>query len=160
MTLRLIAASACLLSLASCAPDMSADRYRASQVGSVNRAVRGEIISIRIVTIDRSTGVGGAAGAGLGATAGASLGSNTGGSAAGAIAGAVIGGIAGAALERDGSKASAYEYVIRTDNGALITLVQTDGQYGAGARVIVLYGSPARIIADADNQPAINGGGK
>jgi len=136
------------LALASCAPSLSSNRYTAGQVGSVNRAVRGQIIAVRAVTVDRSTGVGGAAGAGVGAVAGASLGSNTDGSIAGALIGAVLGGVAGSALEREGSKTPAHEYVIRTENGALLTLVQGEPAIDNGAKVIVLYGSPSRIIVD------------
>ena len=140
-------AAASALALTGCAAPLSSTRYSASQVGSVNRAVEGTIVSVRAVTVDRSTGIGGAAGAGIGAAGGASLGSNAAGSVAGAIAGAVVGGIAGAALEHSAAKTPAYEYVVRTNNGALITLVQGEPALASGARVIVIYGSPARMIA-------------
>lgn len=134
--------------LASCPAPMSSTTYAASQVGSVNRAVQGEIISVRAVKVDRNTGVGGAAGAGLGALGGSTAGSNVTGSLAGAVAGAVVGGIIGNAIERSGSQAGAQEYVVRAENGALLTLVQADPAIPIGAKVIVMYGSPARIIID------------
>ena len=138
------------LCLASCAPALSPNRYTAAQVGSINRAVRGEIVSARPVSVDRSTGTGGTAGAGIGAAVGTSFGSNAEGAIAGAIVGAVVGEITGAATERGVSKTRANEYVIRTDNGALLTLVQGDPEIYVGARVIVLYGSPARIILEPE----------
>jgi outer membrane lipoprotein SlyB len=98
--------------------------------------------------VDRSTGVGGAAGAGIGAAAGSSLGDGGAESVVGAIAGAVVGGIAGAAVEKSVVGKGAHEYVIQTTNGALLTLVQGGEPFLERAKVIVLYGSPARIIAD------------
>lgn len=136
------------LGLSACAQSISPSQYNVSQVGSVNRAVQGTVLSVRPVTVDRSTGVGGAAGAGVGAAAGSTIGDGGADSVIGAIAGAVIGGIAGAAVEKGASMKGAYEYVIQTSNGALLTIVQGGDPFNEGAKVIVLYGSPARIIAD------------
>ncbi len=133
--------------LGGCAPSISPNAYSVAQVGSVNRAVEGTILSIRPVTVDRSTGVGGAAGVGIGAAGGSALGSNTEGAVAGAIAGAVVGGLIGASVERRQARTQGYEYVVRTQTGALLTLVQGEPALQQGQRVIVLYGSPARIIA-------------
>lgn len=134
--------------LAGCAQSISPNQYGVNQVGSVNRAVQGTIISVRAVTVDRSTGVGGAAGAGVGAAAGASIGDGGADSVVGAIAGAVVGGIAGAAIEKSAVMKDAHEYVVQTSNGALLTLVQGGAPFSEGSKVIVLYGSPARIIPD------------
>jgi outer membrane lipoprotein SlyB len=136
------------LLLAGCTQSILPNQYAVSQVGSVNRAVQGTIISARAVTVDRSTGVGGAAGAGMGAAAGASIGDGGADSLVGAIAGAVVGGLAGAAVEKNAAAKGAYEYVVQTANGALLTLVQGGEPFLEGTKVIVLYGSPARIIPD------------
>lgn len=105
-------------------------------------------MSVRSVSVDRSTGVGGAAGAGVGAAAGSTIGDGGAESVIGAIAGAVVGGIAGAAVEKSATMKNAHEYVIQTANGALLTIVQGGDPFAEGDRVIVLYGSPARIIPD------------
>ncbi len=150
MKARTIAIS-CLL--AGCAPSISPDTYSVGQVGSVNRAVEGVIISARPVQIDRNTGAGGAAGAGIGAAGGSAIGSSTEGSIAAAIAGAVVGGIAGAAAERAVNKADGVEYVVRTTNGALLTIVQGGEALAVNDPVIVMYGSPARLIRNPSAKP-------
>ena len=70
----------------------------------------------------------------------------------GAIVGAVVGGLAGAAVEKSAVVKDGHEYVVQTSNGALLTLVQGGEPFVEGTKVIVLYGSPARIIADNSNR--------
>lgn len=61
----------------------------------------------------------------------------------------MVGAIAGAASERALSQAKGLEYVVQTENGNLMTVVQgPDPVFTTGMRVLVLYGSPSRIIAD------------
>jgi outer membrane lipoprotein SlyB len=134
--------------LVGCTQSISPNQYGINQVGSVNRAVQGIVMSVRAVNVDRSTGVGGAAGAGMGAVAGASIGDGGADTVVGAIVGAVVGGLAGAAVEKGAVVKDGHEYVVQTSNGALLTLVQGGEPFAEGAKVIVLYGSPARIIID------------
>lgn len=137
----------CALGLAGCQTDISSDYYRASSVGNVNRAVRGTVVSVRDVKVADESGTGTAAGAGLGAVGGASSTDSVGGAAALAIAGAVVGGVAGTAAEKAATKQPAYEYVVEASNGALLTLVQGGPDtFKVGEPVLVLYGSPSRII--------------
>ena len=134
--------------LPSCASTVPLKQYTSAQVGSINRAVKGRIVSVRTVSVDRSTGVGGVAGAGVGAAAGASFGRNADGTIGGALIGAVVGGVIAASVERDASKETAYEYVVTTENGALVTLVQGAPALLVGSSIIILYASPARLIPD------------
>jgi outer membrane lipoprotein SlyB len=139
----------CLTPLAfvGCQSDISADYYRASSVGSVNRAIRGKIVSVRTVRVSDESGVGASAGAATGAIAGASGSDNVAGAAVLAIAGAVAGGVAGATAEKSLTKQEALEYVIESENGALLSVVQGGGvRFAVGQSVIVLYGNPSRVI--------------
>jgi len=134
--------------LVGCTHNISPDSYAVGSVGQVNRAVRGVIISVRQVDISGSqSGVGGAAGAAGGAVAGSAIGGGTRENILGALGGAVIGGIAGSAIEEGSSRQKGIEYVVETQNGSLITVVQgSDPPLSVGRNVIVLYGTRARII--------------
>lgn len=141
--------------LAGCTPNVRTDSYSIGSVGQVNRTVAGVVISVRSVAIDGSQGGGAVAGATAGGVAGATIGGSDAASAVGAIGGIVVGAIAGAATERSLSNTRGLEYVVQTDNGNLMTVVQgPEPVYTAGARVLVLYGSPSRVIADP-RQPSI-----
>lgn len=60
----------------------------------------------------------------MGATAGSALGGGVRSNIVGAVGGAVIGGIAGAAIESSATKQTGMEYVVETENGNLMTIVQ------------------------------------
>ncbi|ASK91859.1 MULTISPECIES: outer membrane lipoprotein [Xanthomonas] len=138
-----------VLLLAACAPNVRPDSYGVGAVGQVNRTVSGVIVSARLVSIDGTQGGGAVAGAGMGSLAGSSLGGSGRANAAGAIGGMVVGAIAGAAAERGVSRTQGREYVVQTENGNLMTIVQgADPELPVGQRVLVLYGSPARVIVD------------
>ena len=138
------------LVIAGCAPNVSPQTYSVGSVGQVNRTISAKIISAREVDIASNSGFGGMAGAGAGAAAGSAIGgNNTRGNIIGAIGGALIGGIAGSAAESSLSKQKGIEYVVETDNGNLMTVVQgSEPIFSIGQKVLVLYGSPSRLIAD------------
>lgn len=135
---------------AGCTPNVSPDTYSVGTVGQVNRAVRGEIISARSIKISGSrSGVGATGGAAGGAVAGSAIGGGTRSNVIGAIGGAVVGGIAGAAVEEGTTRQTGMEYVIQTENGALLTITQgNDKVFRVGEKVLVLYGTRARVIAN------------
>lgn len=135
--------------LIGCAPNVRTDSYSIGSVGQVNRTVSGTVISVRSVAIDGSRGGGAVAGGAIGGVAGSSLGGSGEAAAIGAIGGLVVGAIAGAAGERAASKTTGLEYVVQTENGNLMTVVQgSEPQFEVGKAVLVLYGSPSRVIAD------------
>jgi outer membrane lipoprotein SlyB len=105
---------------------------------------------VREVDVAGTTGVGGSAGTAAGAVVGSGAGGgNTRGNIVGAIGGAVVGGLAGAAIEANATKQKGMEYVVETENGNLMTIVQgTDTVFSEGQKVLVLYGAPSRLIAD------------
>lgn len=138
-----------MLMLAGCAANVSPNTYSIGSVGQVNRTVAGTIVSARPVSIDGTTGGGAMAGGGAGAVAGSSIGGSGRANVIGAIGGAVVGSIAGAAIEHRASMQDGVEYVVQTTNDNMMTVVQgAVPVFSVGQRVLVLYGSPARVIAD------------
>lgn len=136
--------------LGGCASNLSPQSYSVGSVGQVNRTVPGSVISARQVDVAGNTGVGGGAGATAGAVVGSGAGgSNSRGNIVGAIGGAIIGGLAGSAIEANATKQRGMEYVVETDNGNLMTIVQgIEPTFAVGQKVLILYGSPSRLIAD------------
>jgi len=140
------------LLLASCASKISPQTYSAGSVGQVNRTIAGQVISAREVDVSGTNGIGGSAGSALGAVGGSSIGGTGRDNLAGAIAGAVVGGLVGSAIEANATKQMGMEYVVETSNGNLMTIVQgLSPAFETGQKVLVLYGSPSRVIADPRN---------
>lgn len=145
--------AACLLIasflLGGCAANISPDTYSVGSVGQVNRTIAATVISVRSVHIAGTRGTGQAAGAAAGAVAGSSLGGSSRDGLVGAIGGAIVGGIAGAVVESSATKQDGLEYVVQTENGNLMTIVQgADPVFPVGHNVLVLYGAPSRVIDD------------
>ena len=137
-----------------CTPNVSPDSYSVGSVGQINRAIRGEIVSARDVQISGTqSGTGVLAGAAGGGIAGSAIGGGVRANALGAVGGAIVGGIAGMALEEAATGQTGREYVVSTENGALITIVQGDEPaFETGQKIIVLYGTRSRIIADSSTK--------
>lgn len=160
----LLAVPAALL-LGACSSNQSPNSYDSRAVGQVNRVERGTIESYRWVEIERrNSGVGTVAGAGIGAAAGSTVGSGRGRGAEnviGAIGGALIGGLIGNSIEKSASKKGGFEYLIRTESGALVSIVQQDSSpLPEGAPVVIMFGgSQSRVVFDhnaprfQNNQP-------
>lgn len=146
----LVSLCVALITLGGCAHNISPQTYSVGSVGQVNRTVSATVVSAREVDVAGTTGVGGGAGTAAGAVVGSAAGgNNTRGNIVGAIGGAVVGGLAGAAIESNATKQKGMEYVVETENGNLMTIVQgTEPIFVTGQKVLVLYGSPSRLIAD------------
>jgi outer membrane lipoprotein SlyB len=148
---RTIAALAIAIVLvAGCVSNVSPSTYSVGSVGQVNRTVAATVISVRGIGIAGTTALGGTAGAATGAAAGSGIGgSNARANIVGAIGGAIVGGLVGASIEANATGQTGMEYVVETENGNLMTIVQgSDSVFVVGQRVLVLYGSPARLIVD------------
>lgn len=138
--------------LCGCASNISPQSYSVGSVGQVNRTIAGKVISAREVDVSGTTGTGGGAGSALGAVGGSSLGGTGRDNLAGAIGGAVVGGLVGSALESNATKTKGMEYVVETENGNLMTVVQgISPTFEIGQKVLILYGSPSRVIVDPRN---------
>jgi outer membrane lipoprotein SlyB len=133
-----------------CQPNISSDTYSVGSVGQVNRVIRAKVLSARTVNISGTqSGVGAGAGAVAGGVGGSAMGNNARSGIVGAVGGAVVGGIIGAVAEEAASQQKGIEYVVETENGALMTIVQgVDPVLSEGQRVLVVYGQKSRIIAD------------
>lgn len=125
------------LLLVGCASEISPKTYSVGSVGQVNRTVSATVISARQVDVAGTTGVGGSAGTAVGAVIGSGAGGNSSRSnIVGAIGGAVIGGLAGAAVQANATKQKGIEYVVETENGNLMTMVQgTDTVFAIGQKI-------------------------
>lgn len=153
MMIRLLSSLFLTVLLFGCAKNLSPQSYSVGSVGQINRTIAGKVISAREVDVAGTTGTGGGAGTALGAVGGSSMGGTGRSNLAGAIGGAVIGGLIGSAIEENATKQQGLEYVVETENGNLMTIVQgLTPVFGAGQKVLVLYGSPSRVIIDPRNQ--------
>ena len=138
-----------LLSLVSCAKNVSSTTYEASEVGVTSKVVSGEIISKRVVNIDDNSGAGGLAGTVAGAAAGSSVGGSPAGHVVGAVGGAVIGGVAGNAIDKAINRHQGFEYIIKLKSGSVVSIVQEkDVELKVHQHVLVIYGAMTRIIPD------------
>ena len=136
------------LTLSACGTTTDKYTYSSREVGSVQRVERGVVESYRWVKVDRTDGTGAVAGATVGALAGAETGKGANG-IFGAVVGAIIGGAIGDGIEKGNKPSGAFEYLIRTDNGRLITVVQADKvPLGENAPVIINYGKHVRVYLD------------
>lgn len=134
-----------------CAGEIGANKYETSAAGQVNSADTGVVISMRTVKVANSEGkTGRLAGGVAGGAAGSMIGGSSGSRVIGAVGGALIGGIAGSAAETKLSEQTGMEYIVKLDNGRVVTITQgTDNVLSVGQRCIVLGGSRgerARII--------------
>lgn len=150
----LLATGAVLAALGGCASNISPQSYSVGSVGQVNRTIPATVVSVREVDVAGNTDTGGAAGTAIGAVAGSAAGAgNTRGGIIGAIGGAVVGSLAGATIEAGATRQKGLEYVVETENGNLMTIVQGgDPRFASGQKVLVLYGSPSRLIVDPRTQ--------
>ena len=131
-----------LVVLAACATDPSGRSYPRSETRTAYDISFGEVVDVRIVTIEGNPGI-------IGTWGGASVGRAVGavssdrrrtrilGSAAGGIAGAV----AGRAIERKIREEEALEITVQLDDAEAIAIVQADDvAFEPGDRVRVLFG--------------------
>jgi len=132
------------------APNVSTQKYEVSSVGQVNRTVSATVVSVRAVAISGTSSLGGSTGAAVGAIGGSSVGGSGRDQLAGAVVGAVAGALVGAAIEANNTKQTGFEYVVETFNGNMLTIVQGEKPdvFNTGDKVLVLYGTSARIIRD------------
>ena len=112
------------LLMAACTTNISPDTYSVDSVGDVTRSVPGTIISARPVNVEGTNKVGGLTGAVAGGVAGSAIGGGDRAHALGAIGGAIIGALAGSAIEKGVTNQTGIEYVVKTDSGETLTLVQ------------------------------------
>lgn len=145
------------LALTACGERYSPDTYATRAVQQMNQVEQGVIIGRRGVSVQMDGSTGAAAGAAAGGVIGSQApgGNMTG--AIGAVGGALFGSLFGTAAERVAGDTTAFEYIVRKNNGDLVSVTQRDERpLEVGLRVLVIAGSQARIVADytLPGQPA------
>ena len=154
MTKTKTALAALMLPLAmvttACSQNMSPHSYDSRAVGEARRVERGVIDSYRWVEIQGDSSVGTAVGVGVGAAAGSTVGNSGAENVIGAIGGALLGGLIGNSIDKSASKKSGFEYLIRTESGSLISIVQQDRHpFAEGTPVVVVFSRDrSRVILD------------
>ena len=134
--------------LSACQADIGSNQYSTGSVGVASSASPCSVLSVRQVSVKTDNGVGSVIGAVAGGVAGYSIGSGSTAHNLGAIGGAVLGGVAGGAAQSALSSQGGFEYVVKLDNGQIMTLTQgTDTLLTPGQRCLMLFGNPSRIIA-------------
>jgi outer membrane lipoprotein SlyB len=150
----LAALAALTMSLGGCAREVGGDVYDTRSLGGAVRTERGVVASVRPVRLQdgerlQEPGlgavIGGAAGGAIGREIGAGWGQIV------AIgAGIVLGAAAGALAQGELSKQDGLEYVVRTGDGQLYTIVQgTENPVAAGSPVFIQFGDSrtrARVV--------------
>ena len=140
----------CIAALvAGCADNINSDHYSTSSVGRVSTVAQCTVLSVRQVSVDSGdTTAGTLLGGVAGGVAGSTIGHGRSSHALGAIGGALLGGLLGSATQKGLSHQTGFEYIVKLDNGQAISITQGASQpLMVGQRCLVLYGNPARIIA-------------
>ena len=136
------------LLLISCASNDGVGEYRVATIGNASRSVAASVLSVKEVQIVRGTsGVGAQAGGALGGAIAAESSDN----AAIIIAGIIGGAILGNNIEASGHVLQGHEYLLETETGKLLTVVQPDAGneiLTIGTPAILVYGYPHRLVRD------------
>lgn len=134
--------------LAGCADNINSDHYSTSQTGKVSTVSQCTVLSVRQVGVNDNSGAGTMIGGLAGGLAGSTIGHGHSSNMLGAVGGALLGGLAGSAAEKGLTSQTGLEYIVKLDNGQVISITQGTGQaLGVGQRCLVLFGSTNRVIA-------------
>ncbi len=134
--------------LAGCADNINSDHYSTSQTGKVSTVSQCTVLSVRQVGVNDNSGAGTMIGGLAGGLAGSTIGHGHSANMLGAVGGALLGGLAGSAAEKGLTSQTGLEYIVKLDNGQVISITQGTGQaLGVGQRCLVLFGSTNRVIA-------------
>ncbi len=139
-------AGVCLLTLSGCASNtFSPNTYSSNAVQLANKVEQGTIIGYREVKISANGSVGTVTGGAVGGVLGAEYAN----SALVAVGGTTVGGMLGNALEHAARDTTGWEYIIRKDNGDMLSVTQREAAPLALAqRVLVIMGPQARVVPD------------
>jgi outer membrane lipoprotein SlyB len=146
-----------LMPLVACADRYTPDTYATRAVQQANKVEQGVIAGVRKVNISAEGSTGAAAGAAAGGVLGAQTPGGGIGAALGGVGGALVGGLIGRATESAAVDAPAFEYVVRTLKGELVSVTQRDEKALAiGLKVLVITGNQARVVPDYTVPPPSN----
>lgn len=137
------------MTLGACARQISPDVHSGPAAGQAQRTEAGVIENVRLVEIQESdTLEGNKTGQVLGGLAGGVAGARFGqgvGKALASAGGAILGAFIGSFAEQEVKRQQAFEYIVRTDSGQLLTIVQgLEPQMTPGQRVYIQEGGRGR----------------
>lgn len=136
-----------LMMTTACTSNIGANNYEVQNVNKVNAAQIGTIISVRKVLVQNNNGGGALLGSVAGGVAGSQIGRGSAAGILGALGGAIVGGVAGDLAQDELSKQVGYEYVIKLENGNIVTVTQGDDVImNVGEKCLVMYGAQARVV--------------
>lgn len=129
-----------ILFLAACGTGNTNTTYSRGQIGKRGSTSVGTIVSMEVIEIEGSEGIGTLAGGIAGGAAGSMIGGNTAVNIIGGVGGAVVGGMIGNAAEKAITKDTAFEYLIQEDKTKDIISVVQSNELGLrpGDRVILI----------------------
>jgi outer membrane lipoprotein SlyB len=145
------------LALAACGSRYSPDSYATRAVQQANKVEKGTVVGRRQVKVSAEGSTGAATGAAAGGVVGAAA-PAAGGvmSALGGVGGALVGGLVGTAAEHTVVDTRAYEYVVHTAKGELLSVTQMDTTpLAIGQNVLVIAGNQARVVPDYTFEPTV-----
>lgn len=135
----------CALMLSACAPNFSPNTYSSNAVQLANKVEAGTVIGFREVAISANGNIGAVTGGAVGGVLGAEYAN----SALIAVGGTTVGGMLGNALEHAARDTTGWEYIIRKENGDMLSVTQREATPLALAqRVLVIMGPQARVVPD------------
>jgi outer membrane lipoprotein SlyB len=140
--------------LAACGPRYTPDSYATRAVQQANKVEQGTVVGRRLVRVSAEGSTGAATGAAAGGVVGATAPGGGIVSALGGVGGALVGGLVGTAAEHTVIDTRAYEYVVRTAKGDLLSVTQSDTTpLAIGQNVLLIAGNQARIVPDYTFEP-------
>ncbi len=133
-----------LIILTACTPNLGGDDYDVAGVGEISRTSKGVIVSMRKVKLHAKDPSKAGTGAIIGAATGGALASTIGkgrGSVVAGTLGALAAGFAGHYLEQKATEQFGYEYTVRLDKGAMLTIAQgLKPAMRVGQRILLIEG--------------------
>ena len=114
------------LALVACGIGDTNTTYDRTDIGQAGIVSLGTIVSMNPIKTAGTNSVGTLSGGIAGAAAGSMIGGNTAINIIGGVGGAVLGGVLGAKTEEALTKDTAMEFIVRTENGKLISIVQSN----------------------------------
>lgn len=134
--------------LMGCQSNINSDHYSTNQTGHISTVSQCTVLNVRYVGVNNDSNSGTLIGSIAGGVAGSTIGSGSTANTLGAVGGALLGGLVGSATEQGLSSQTAIEYIVKLDNGQIISLTQgTKDTLNVGQRCLVIFGNPSRIIA-------------
>lgn len=148
MNKRFLNVALCLAFLAGCADNINSNHYSTNQTGKVSTVAQCTVISVRQVGVSDNSGAGTLIGGLAGGVAGSTIGGGSTAHTLGAVGGALLGGLVGSAAEQGLTSQTGLEYVVKLDNGQVLSITQGTGEaLSVGQKCLVLFGSTNRVIA-------------